>query len=196
MFPCSSNTPGFSGTDKKHRKAFLKWRDWQKDGAYSYESEIRQGKRHGVFDLEYREGRLSRLLIRIVGIPLVLAALLGLGVLLYGIGDSYVESQILAGIPPTIIELERDDAYNFYHKIGRQWLAAGDMEEARVNFGKALEIAPYGQNARFALTKILEGMCKEKGLYCEESKVQRDFINGMEWTEEELVSAPSSVSSN
>ncbi len=182
MFPGQYNIPGHSGTAQKHRKAFAKSRDRQKQVAYSNEGSKGNAVRSGKFRHYYGQHKLGRILTAAIGIPLILAALLGLGVLLYGIGDSYVDSQVRANAHQPKIEIERDDAYNFYTRLGNRWLLAGDMEEARLNFGKALEIAPYGQNARFALAEILEKMCQGQGLYCEDANSQRDFIQGMGWS--------------
>ena len=186
MFPCQYNIPGHSGTAQKHRKAFAKSKDRQKQVAYSHEGNRGNAVRSGKFRHYYEQHKFGRILTTVIGIPLVLAALVGAGMILSSIGNTFIDNQSVPQM--TIVELEREDAYNFYTRLGNRWLLAGDMEEARVNFGKALEIAPYGQNARFALVEILEEMCQGQGLYCEESKSQRDFIQGMGWTKDGMIS--------
>lgn len=185
-FPGHFNIPGHSGTDQKHKKAFTKWRKWQREDALSYESERKSSQRTGQYKSEHEVSRTGRKWLLILGLPVVLLALACSGWLIFQAGDgmmSSFEQPLTISLTPQT-DAERLRSYDHFRRLGNQALEEGHHEAARVNFTHALTLAPYSKNARVGLTLVLEHYCVENERYCDEAKEQRRYMKKMGWGED------------
>lgn len=182
-FPGQFRIPGHSGTDKKHKKAFTKWRKWQREDALTYENGSRTSARTGRYESEYSIPTYIKKWFLIVGIPIIFLAVGSLSYLVFNAGDglisSYKKAEVVIDSPHN--DVERLNAFLFYDKLANRWLEKGDYEEALANFNQALKMAPYSKRARLGLIKVLEHYCEYGESYCVEAAEQRAFVDGMGW---------------
>ncbi|WP_020571859.1 hypothetical protein [Neolewinella persica] len=174
-----SRISGHSGTDKKHKKAFTKWRKWQREDSMTYEGGRETAQRSGRYVSEHKRSASERNWLIILGLPIVLIALIGGAWLLYhaagGVLSSIDQPEILT-LPPQN-DVQRLQAYRSYQRTANNNLQKGDYEEARDNFYLALEMAPFSQTARKGLVEVVEYICEKDLNYCEEALTQRDYLN-------------------
>jgi len=182
-FPGHFRIPGHSGTDQKHKKAFTKWRKWQREDAFTYEGGRKESQRTGQYESEHVMPSSAKKWLLRLGLPIATIALISSGWLIFQAGDGMMSAfdQIETITLAPENDTERLQAYKYYRGLANQALEEGNYEAGRVNYTHALNMAPYSKSARLGLTIVLEHYCEKDQIYCEEAAEQRNFMNKMGW---------------
>ncbi|WP_367389183.1 hypothetical protein [Lewinella sp. LCG006] len=179
----SGSVPGYTGTQFKHRRGFVKQQELLRKN-------LKGGnKRTGAWDGEQvkRNGRR-----RVVLYTLLLVALPILGyfgwqltqLLTTAVRQETQQNQEL-------YQQERyyNDSEAYWNRVhlGKVHLNSGDYLEARRLYQGALELFPYAWDANAGLTTTLTEMCVANGKFCEEAKAYLKFNRSLKDRDEGLL---------
>lgn len=169
--------PGHTGTQQKHKKAFARRKQWAIGRPLADSEEEGNRRVVGKYELQNTGEELSNWIFLLLGILLIGAACW------WGsaVTSNYNGSPRVIESKPDIFTKEQTRAYNFLVKSGDQSLALKDYRLAVSEFNLALEIAPYGKNARLGLVRALTLHCAEYREYCDKVDEQNTFIKQMGW---------------
>lgn len=170
--------PGHSETAQKNKKAFARRNHW--GGKRPIDNQGEASKIVGKYKTQYGPD-LSNWILALLFFLLAGASYWWHTAMT---SDSPVERQVIETKRDGFSE-EEQHAYNFLVSSGRKSLEIKDYRLATYEFNQALEIAPYGKQARLGLVATLKEMCAENAYYCKRVEEQQDFVKGMGWQEEE-----------
>jgi hypothetical protein len=96
------------------------------------------------------------------------------GALLFGVGENYLSSALEATSNPYTVE--EDQAYHFLVATGWQDFEQGRLDNAYLQFNRALKIKLDGKEAHLGVAQTLDQFCTTQGKFCEEARRKKEFM--------------------
>lgn len=179
MFPCQFHISGHSGTDVKHKKPFVKLKEYYKNNP-DYPSNATEKSVIAKYEnliTTRTESKVNRLILFFVKIPLAIMMLGGVvigSVHFYKLSKNIqVSKKRRRSVKAEIFMIE---SYDFLVKSGYYELSRGDMKKAQAEFIRALNIKKMGLEAVVGLTEVLKKRCENESMYCHKYMEYQEYL--------------------
>ncbi len=187
-----SKISGHSGTSFKHRKAFVKIKEYynkNKKVSRNKSNEKEISEKEGGCQREYKVKKFDKVIN--LGFKLPLFIVFTIALIIVGknytraLSKSFLENRSNAQIERALNDkIESENAYRVLTRTGFDYLRYEQLNEAQSEFTRALKINSYGKEARIGLTKVLEKKCNLYGEFCKEAELNLEYLKQMNYLEE------------
>ncbi|MEM9823966.1 MAG: hypothetical protein AAF985_22970 [Bacteroidota bacterium] len=185
-----SRIPGHSGSDFKHRKAFVRQNEYYRKQGKAQNSKTNteeQGQDPISETRSFEPSKAEQWIKYGIGLPAIILTSAGILYALFFYGDlvslglNKDPQQYAKEVKEKQLRQKaiKDDAYRVNVGTGNYYLQNNQLKAAQTEYTRALQIDKYGETARIGLAIVLLKRCQREGVLCYEIAEQLTFIQEM-----------------
>lgn len=177
--------PGHSGTQFRHRKAFVKNKSNK-----ALKTLPNFVKNDSSFSAEKRDTYSDSVIVKILQKIVLPTLMVGSMFFIIICCTSFFRSLSLLSDGHSEYHQkarakELQDWYRYFVKSGHYYMRTNNLEAAQNEIHRALKIFPTGMHANIAMTQILSRRCKMEGSFCSEAHHYYSLIDGKDSLDEQ-----------